>query len=1019
MNVVLQNAHITESPTHSMYDSVTVDEPLPTSVSAKPRGRGRPASTTSIASTSSNEKVTKAKPTTPVKKQNPFSEYLFKHITKKEENKEITNTRIGGGEKNLYGGSYHIPDSEYSEFIDLLYKYVISANAEEYLTEKQLESDGPILVDVDLRFPYEMTERQYSKEHIEDLIELYLGELKKMYHFDEDTQISVFVFEKSAVNRLADKNITKDGIHMIIGLKADHVVQQILRKRIVEKIAEIWEGIPITNNWSDVFDEGISTGKTNWQLYGCRKPDHEPYRLTQVYRIGYDAVDQETTMREIKDYRVDSKNVHQLSVRYRGHPTFLFKSSFLDEYRTAKGSGGRAGNNSRNTTPVRQRGGAALASVTNYIDIHSREELEQAVGHFLDGLGLTEYELRESYYYTMSLPESYYGDYNKWLRVGWALRNISDRLFIVWAAFSAQWSKFDFRTGIRDLYEKWVTFDLESKDGLTKRSIMHWSKHDAKEKYYQIRTSSIDYYIDETVNKWTIESLHSSGDNGRTLRGSGDVDLATILYLLHKDEYVCASVRDKKWYRYENHRWAENDSGTSLRMSISTKMRDLYHKKAISMCTEASRMLQLDPENEAGIKKKNRANQMLSICEKLSNTNTKKNIMTEAMELFYDGKFTEKIDSNPYLLSFTNGVFDFKEKRFRQGYPEDNVSKCTNIEYRPLTAADKPMIDEIEEFMRKLFPVKELYQYMWDHLASTLIGTTANQTFNMYIGDGQNGKSVLVDLMAKVLGDYKVIVPLTAVVTSQRTRVGGTAAELVALRGARYAVMQEPSKGDKLNEGIMKELTGGDMIQARAPYSITASKFMPQFKLVVCANNMFEIASRDHGTWRRIRKVDFLSLFTENPVNGDPDKPYQYLLDKHITEKFDAWKEVFMALLVKRACETNGVVKDCPIVLQSSLAYKESQDYIAEFIRDKVTSDPNGKILKTELNAEFAAWYRSTFAQNNPPPREIHEYMDKKYGKYTKHKAWVGAKIKYDHDVVEEESDVDDDMEEIYGEDDV
>lgn len=69
----------------------------------------------------------------------------------------------------------------------------------------------------------------------------------------------------------------------------------------------------------------------------------------------------------------------------------------------------------------------------------------------------------------------------------------------------------------------------------------------------------------------------------------------------------------------------------------------------------------------------------------------------------------------------------------------------------------------------------------------------------------------------KVLGDYEGDVPLT-LITQQRTKIGGLAPELVQLKGVRYAVIQEPSKGDKINEGIMKQLTGGDPIQARAPY---------------------------------------------------------------------------------------------------------------------------------------------------------------------------------------------------------
>jgi P4 family phage/plasmid primase-like protien len=254
--------------------------------------------------------------------------------------------------------------------------------------------------------------------------------------------------------------------------------------------------------------------------------------------------------------------------------------------------------------------------------------------------------------------------------------------------------------------------------------------------------------------------------------------------------------------------------------------------------------------------------------------------MKEAKELFYDYEFLNKLDTNQYLLCFKNGVVDFKAKIFRKGHPEDNISMCTNIDYIPLDSKKhQVIIDEINDFMDKLFPVKELCEYMWDHLASTLIGTSTNQTFNMYIGIGQNGKSVLVNLMEMVLGDYKGDVPLT-LVTEKRGKVGGLTPEIVELKGIRYAVMQEPSKGDKINEGIMKALTSGkDRLQGRAPYMTQTISFVPQFKLVVTCNNLMEIKSNDHGTWRRIRTVPFLSLFTKNPVNNDKDKPYQYQLD--------------------------------------------------------------------------------------------------------------------------------------------
>jgi P4 family phage/plasmid primase-like protien len=315
-------------------------------------------------------------------------------------------------------------------------------------------------------------------------------------------------------------------------------------------------------------------------------------------------------------------------------------------------------------------------------------------------------------------------------------------------------------------------------------------------------------------------------------------------------------------------------------------------------------------------------------------------------------------------------------------------------------ARDATIIKEINEFMAKLFPREELRRYMWEHLASVLLGTHDKQTFHMYIGEGRNGKSVLTTLIDEIMGEYKGIVPLSAI-TQDRQKIGGTSAELVVLKGVRYAVIMEPSKKDVILEGPLKQLTSGlDPIQCRAPYIAKPIEFYPQFKLVCCSNVRMEIKTQDFGTWRRVREVPFEALFTENPVNDDPDKPFQYLVDPSIVDKFPQWKYVFMAMLVKIAFRTGGAVSECDIVTMASKAYQESQDFIAEFIRDKIVAHKDGKIKKQELNSEFTIWYMNTYGKGAPNPKEVHAYMDKKFGKFEKNGAWINARIKYDREEV-------------------
>jgi len=249
-------------------------------------------------------------------------------------------------------------------------------------------------------------------------------------------------------------------------------------------------------------------------------------------------------------------------------------------------------------------------------------------------------------------------------------------------------------------------------------------------------------------------------------------------------------------------------------------------------------------------------------------------------------------------------------------------------------------------------------------------------------------------------------------ITEGRAKVGSVSPEVLQLKGKRYGVIQEPSKGEKINEGVMKQLTSGnDAIQARGLYKSEATTFIPQMKLVLCSNYMMKVESNDYGTWRRIRVVPYKSKFDENPVTDDPENPYQYKLDPKIEENFDNWKETFAAMLVQRVFETNGIVKDCPIVLAASNEYRASQDYIAEYIRDKIVKDPNGKIKKTALNIDFSTWYMETYGnRGSPSPKDVHEYMDKEFGTQ-KNLAWTGVRIRYnerDDLNIPEDEDIDD-----------
>jgi Primase C terminal 2 (PriCT-2) len=367
------------------------------------------------------------------------------------------------GDKVTFIGSTFVKFGEPEPYLNHYHEHVFLKNKDEYLTEKQLDEDCPILIDIDFRYSYDVVNRIHTSKHIIDIVCPYLEELKTMYQFEKNTRIPVYIFEKDVVNRVETKQITKDGIHIIIGLKSDRVCQSILRKRILSKFDEIWGDLPIknVNSWDDVFDEGITKGGTNWQLYGSKKPGNQPYKLSYIYDVCIDETDHELMYNPVcvKTF-LTSDTMINVSARNRDNVFLFMDNAFVDEY------------DSKSVDKRKVLTSTSTRSISNHScnvqDIQTKDMLNNEIRYFLESLKPDEYELREAYDYTMALPNLYYeeGSYTKWIRVGWALCNTDKRLFLVWVCLSAQQERFDYKC-ISDLWDKWKHFDNDNVNGLS------------------------------------------------------------------------------------------------------------------------------------------------------------------------------------------------------------------------------------------------------------------------------------------------------------------------------------------------------------------------------------------------------------------------------------------------------------------------------------------------------------------------------------------------------------------------
>ena len=890
----------------------------------------------------------------------------------------FTHTRIPDKDNNIYPGSYIIPKEELDVFYGFYYTSIFVNKNKEYLTERQVVG-GPMVVDFDFRYSYDVTTRLHTKTHISDMVCEYLERLKECYLIPPEKSFDVFIFEKPNVNRLTDGSLTKDGIHMLIGLQVDNAMQCLIREKMIEKLEEMWSDLPLINSFSSVLDEGISKGKTNWQLFGSRKPGNEAYELTHHFIISIDPADGEFMMNEddVVNFNL-KKQFSKLSVQYDKNPKFEINPKIISEYNkflTTKPEMKKASSKVKmNLIIENEECDDEYISVT---DIKDEATLNKAIQIMLTNFKQNEYELKDTHYFTDALPKKYYepGSHLLNRQVAFALKQTDERLFLSWIKLRSKADDFDYNT-IPKLYDEWKKMKKSNQNGckVTRKSIMFWVRKENFEEYKKIKENTIDYYLEKAFETGT------------------DNDIAFVLKQMFKDNYTCVSY-DKKgiWYRFKNHKWVQ-DKGLSLRAKISEDLFNLFTQKSEILQKE---FYEYGENDERRIYLQKKIKMISEVGLKLKKTIDKDHIMREAAELFYDSEFIKNVDTNKYLLCFNNGVVDFSTKTFREGYPEDYITKSTKINYVPYDENNvefKKNMEEIEDFMNKLFPIPDLKRYMMDHLSSCLIGTNKNQTFNVYHGSGSNGKSIIADLMSVTLGEYKGTVPIT-LVSDVRGKIGGTSDEVLKLKGVRYAVMQEPSKSTKLNEGIMKELTGGDPIQARGLYS-ESEIFEPQFSLVVCTNNLFDIESNDDGTWRRIRKCDFLSKFVDEGEKHTDNTQYIFPKDKNLKDKLPLFAPVFASMLVNRAFETGGIVLDCETVMKASNKYRNGQDHISAFINERIvkTESKDDIIGKQGLREDFKIWFEITQGSRKVPKGE--ELFEKMNGIFNKcKKGWNFVKF--------------------------
>lgn len=298
---------------------------------------------------------------------------------------------------------------------------------------------------------------------------------------------------------------------------------------------------------------------------------------------------------------------------------------------------------------------------------------------------------------------------------------------------------------------------------------------------------------------------------------------------------------------------------------------------------------------------------------------------------------SEIFNRNPYLLNFLNGTLDLWSGEFYDHRREDFITHVLPYEYDP--KAKCPLWLKTLNTVFNRDSERIAYFQRWVGYSAT--GSIEEQCFVFCYGGGANGKSTCIETVAAVLGPYAQ----TARFESFLTKPGNSASNDIArMRGARFVSAIEADAGRRLDEAMIKQLTGGDTVTARMLYA-EYEQFRPEFKLWLSANSKPVIRGTDEAIWRRVRLIPF--DVTIPPKRRDPK----------LAEKLRAELPGIMAWAVEgcRAWRENGL-GSCDAVQRASIEYRQEQDTLGGFLDDWCVVGPEYKVPKGKLYAAYHGW---------------------------------------------------------------
>lgn len=457
-----------------------------------------------------------------------------------------------------------------------------------------------------------------------------------------------------------------------------------------------------------------------------------------------------------------------------------------------------------------------------------------------------------------------------------------------------------------------------------------------------------------------------------------------LLYAaLNRGRLLCVAELKNQWFEWTGSYWKQ----------VTTYRAEAAVETVVSRYEEARSLVQTQIA-EAKVARDNESEKRLERLEK----RLRKNVddlregsgVTAALRFALSNEDPllarmEDFDADPYLLGVANGVVDLRTGEFRTARPTDMLQRTCGVEWAGIDTPCPTWEAFVQEIVGEDAEVAGFLQRVFGYAVT---GLSSEPLFVVLAGEGRNGKTVLIETLGKVLGNYMAPIGAELLLDQGQARdVDKPTPTIMSLNGLRVAYAAETDDNRRFSVSRVKWLSGDDRLTGRYMWDRDPTSFYPTHTLFLLTNHRPHAAAHEYAFWDRLRLVNFPYRYVDNPrAEGER------LRDRTLPSRLEAELPGILAWLV-RGCllwQSAGIAPP-QSVLAATEDYKRDEDHLQDFVEECLDqAGPEDRVSASDVYDLYTRWHLKQRGKYVPTMHTFGKHLGRKVQKQK-----VGGNVYY------------------------